>query len=89
MFNLEETIHQAVSKLLRYHDNSRKNLRVLIFAPTGVASVNANETTILSVLNLHCRGELYPSDANTLATLGNSFSEVQIIIIDEIYCFPN
>ena len=82
--HLVKTIHQAVSKLLQYHGTSPVKPRVLILAPTGVASINVNGTTIHSALNLPCRGKLYPLDANTLATLRNRFSEVKLIIIDEI-----
>ena len=82
--HLVKTIHQAVSKLLQYHGTSPEKPRVLILAPTGVASINVNGTTIHSALNLPYRGKLYPLDANTLATLQNGFSEVKLIIIYEI-----
>ena len=61
----------------------QKNL-VLILAPTGVATLNVNGTTIHSALYLPCHGKPYPSDANTLATLRNRFSKVQLIILDDI-----
>ena len=82
--HLVKTIYQAVSKLLQYHDTSSEKPRVLILAPTGVASINVNGTTIHSALNLPCRGKLYPLDANTLETLRNRFPEMKLITIDEI-----
>ena len=82
--HLVKKIHLAVSKLLRYHGTSREKPRVWILAPAGVTSINVSRTTIHSVLNLKCHGKLYPLDANTLATLRNRFSEVQLIIIDGI-----
>lgn len=66
--NLVKTIHQPVSRL----------------ALTGAASINVNGTMIHSAWKLVCRGKLYPLDTNTLATLWNRFSEVELIIIDEI-----
>ena len=82
--HLVKTIHQAVFKLLQDHGSSPEEPRVLILAPNGIASINVNGTTIHSALNLPCHGKLYPSDATTLATLQNRFSEVKLIIIDEI-----
>ena len=50
--HLVKIIHQAVSKLLQYHGTSHEKPRVLVLAPTGVASINVNGTTIHSALNL-------------------------------------
>ena len=63
--------------LQQYNDGSPKNPRVLILAPTGVAGINLN-------LGLPCRGKLFPSDSNTLASLRNKYAEVEVIILDEI-----
>ena len=82
--HLVKTIHQAVSKLLQYHRTSPDKPRVLILAQTGVARINVNGTTIHFALNLSCCSKLYLLDVNTLATLRNRFSEVKLIITDEI-----
>ena len=37
-----KTIYQSVSKVLQYHGGSPDKQRVLILAPTGVASINVN-----------------------------------------------
>ena len=58
----------------QYNDGSPKNPRVLILAPTGVAGINLN-------LGLPCRGKLFPSDSNTLASLRNKYAEVEVIIV--------
>ena len=59
--------------MLQYHGTSTDNPRVLIVAPTGVASININGITIHYALN-----------SNTLASLRNKFSEVQLIIVGAI-----
>ena len=57
---------------------------MLILAPTGVASVNVNGTTVYSTFGLPHRGKLFPLDRNTLAALRNKYTEVELIILDEI-----
>ena len=57
---------------------------MLILAPTGVASINVNGTTVHSALGLQCRGMLFPLDSNTLAALRNKYAEVEQNILDEI-----
>ena len=47
--HLIKTIDQIVSKVLQYHGGSPDQQRVLILAPTGVASINVNGITIISV----------------------------------------
>ena len=42
------SVYQSVSKLLQYHGGSPEKPRVLILAPTGVASININGTAIHS-----------------------------------------
>ena len=82
--HLIKTIYQSASKLLQRHGGSMEKSRVLILAPTGVASININGKTIHSALGLPCPGKLCQLDSNTLASLRNKFSEVQLIIVDEI-----
>ena len=67
--------------LQQYNDGSPKKPRVLILAPTGVAGINLNGTTVYSALGLPCRGKLFPSDSNTLASLRNKYPEVEVIIV--------
>ena len=70
--------------LQQYNDGSPKKPRVLILAPTGVAGINLNGTTVYSALGLPCGGKLFPSDSNTLASLRNKYAEAEVIILDEI-----
>ena len=70
--------------MLQNHGGSSGKLRVFILAPTGLASININGTTISSAFGIPCCAELYPLDSNTLASLRNEFSEVQLIIVDNI-----
>ena len=57
---------------------------MLILAPTGVASINVNATTVHPALGLPCRGKHFPLDSNTLAALRNNSAEVEQNILDEI-----
>ena len=82
--HLIKTIYQSVSKVLQYHGGSPDKPRVLVLAPTGVASINVNGITIHSALSIPCRGKFYFLDCNSITFLRNKFSEVQLIIIDEI-----
>ena len=82
--HLIKTIHQSVKKLLQYDYGSPGKPQVLIVAPTAVAIININETTIHSVLGLPYREKFFPLDSNTLAALRNKYAEVELIILDEI-----
>ena len=82
--HLIKTIFQAVSKVLLYHGTNPEKPRVLLLAPTGVASININGTTLHSAFGLPCEGSFYPLNNKTLDSLRTKLSEVQLIIIDEI-----
>ena len=82
--HLMKTIYQSVSKVLQYHGGSPDKKRVLILTPTGVASINVNGITRHSGLSIPCRRKFYPLDCNSITSLRNKYSEVQLIIIDEI-----
>ena len=56
----------------------------MLLAPTGVAAVNINGTTIHSGLEINVGGKLYPLSEQHRADLRNKLSEVRLIIIDEI-----
>ena len=70
--------------MLQYHGGSPEKPQVLILIPTGVASINVNDTTAHSALGLPCCRNLFPLDSNTLAALRNKYAEVGLIILDEI-----
>lgn len=65
--------------MLQNDGGSLGKLRVFIFA-----SININGTTISPAFGIPYCAELYPLDSNTLASLRNRFSEVQLIIVDNI-----
>ena len=56
-----------------------------MLAPTGVAAVNINGSTIHSGLIITCKSGLFPLNDKNRAVLRNKYSRVEIIIIDEIY----
>ena len=81
--HLIKTIYHSVRRLFLYQSESPVKPRVLVFAPTGVAAIKINETTIHSGLNIPCRGKLMPLSDKNCAELRNKYSEVQIVLIDE------
>ena len=70
--------------MLHYHGGFPEKPRVLILAPTEVASINVNGTTVHSALGLLCLGKLFPLYSNTLAALRNKYAETELIILGEI-----
>ena len=81
--HLIKTIYHSVSKLFLYQSGSPVKPRVLVLAPTGVAAINKNGTTIHFGLNIPCHGKLMPLSAQNRAELRNKYSDVQIFIIHE------
>ena len=87
--HLIKTIYHSITKLLLFHGGNPDKIRVLVLAPTGVAAINIDGTTIHSGLNIPCRGKLFPLNDKNRALLRNKYSEVQVIIIDEISMVPS
>ena len=56
----------------------------MLLAPTGVAAININGNTIHSGLHIPCRGKLLPLNNANKAELRNKYSEVELLITDEI-----
>ena len=82
--HLIKTVFHAVNKVFLYRSGDPAKHRVLLLAPIGVASININGNTVHSGLHKPCRGKLLPlNDANE-AELRNKYSEVALVIIDEI-----
>ena len=82
--NLIKTIFYSASTLFLYQSGTQYKPRFLVLASTGVAAIIINATTIHSGLNIPCRGKLMPLRYKNHAQLRNKYSEVQIVIIDEI-----
>ena len=55
-----------------------------MLALTGIPAISINGTTIHSGLNIPCRGKLILLSDKNRAELRNKYSNVQIVIIDEI-----
>ena len=82
--HLIKAVYQAISKIFLYHGSNPEKPRVLLLAPTGVASININGTTLHSAFGLPCEGPFYPLNHRTLDSSRKKLSEVKLIIIDEI-----
>ena len=67
-----------------YRSGDPTKRRVLLLAPAGVASININDNTVYFRLHIPCRGKLLPLNDANKAELRNKFSEVELVIIDEI-----
>ena len=74
----------SLSKVLIYKGGELEKPRILLLAPTGVAAININGTTIHSGLGINVGGKLYPLSEQHRAALRNKLSEVRLIIIDKI-----
>ena len=79
-----KTIYMSLSKVLMYKGGELDKPRILLLAPTGVAAININGTTIHSALGTNIGGKLYPLSEQHRAALRNNLSEVRLIVIDEI-----
>ena len=55
----------------------------MLLAPTRVAAININGTTIHSGLRINVGGKLYPLSEQHRTALRNKLSELRLIIIDE------
>ena len=82
--HLFRTIYQAVTKTLMYNGGDPDKPRVMSLAPTDVAVVNMDGTTIHSGLGINCKGQFFPLNDKQKASLRNKISEVKLLIIDEI-----
>ena len=82
--HLMKTKYMSLSKVLIYKGGEIGKPRILLLAPTGVAAININGTTIHSGLGINVGGKLYPLSEQHRAALRNKLSEVRLIIIDEI-----
>ena len=70
-----------MNKVFLYRSGDPAKARVLLLAPTGVAAININGT-LWFAYNMS-RKFLLLNDANK-AVLRNKYSEVELVIIDEI-----
>ena len=74
----------SLSKALMYKGGDSKKPRILLLAPTRVAAVHINGTTVHCGLQINIGGKMFPLNDRHRAILRNELSEVRIIITDEI-----
>ena len=87
--HLIQTIFHAVSKVFLYQSGDPSKSRVLLLAPTGVAAININGNAIHPGFHIRYRGKILPLNDASKAELRNKYSEVELIIIDEISMVSN
>ena len=80
---MESLRYASLSKALLYKRGELGKPRILLLAPTGVAVININGTTIDWSLGINVGDKLYPLSEPHRAALRNKLSEVRLIIIDE------
>ena len=74
----------SLNKVLGYKGGDANKPRILLPAPTGVAAININGTTIHSGLGINVGSKLYPLNDQQRASLRNKLLEIRLVIIDEI-----
>ncbi|XP_066928370.1 uncharacterized protein [Clytia hemisphaerica] len=86
--HLLTTIYHSLSKLLMYRGGEPTKQRILVLAPTGVAAININGTTIHTGLIIPTK-KLFPLNAMSKQNLQKKLACVEIIMIDEISMVPS
>ena len=79
----------SLSKALVYKGVELEKPRILLLAPTGVAAIDINGTTIHSGLGINVGGKLYPLSQQHRAALRNILSKVRNMKYQwcRVYCF--
>ena len=83
--HLIKTIFMSIIKLLSFKGGHPEKPRILIIAPTGVADTNIDGTTIHTALGTNFGHKLYSLNYCERGNLRNKFSEIKLIITDEIF----
>ena len=87
--HLLKVVCLALTKLLLHKGGDPEKPRVLKLAPTGVAAINIDGTTIHSGLGIFNNNECFPLSDKLKTSLRNKLSEVCVIIVDEISMVSN
>ncbi|XP_057310099.1 uncharacterized protein LOC130648095 [Hydractinia symbiolongicarpus] len=90
--HLIKTIYQAMSKVLSYKSKDLNKPKVFLVAPTSVAAININGTTIHTAFGIpvgHFGKNLPRLNDKRRSTLRNKLSELKAIIVDEISMVSN
>ena len=80
--HLLTTIYHCLTKLLMYKGGEPSKERILILAPTGVAAINVNGTTIHTGLKIPTRGKLFPLSDKAKTSLRLKLSCIEMIMIE-------
>ena len=84
---LMKVLYQSLTKILSYGNVSLDKPKVLLMAPTSVAAINIDGTTIHTALNIFINQfgkKLSPLSDKTGSRLRNKLYDLKVIIIDEI-----
>ena len=87
--HLLKTVFLALTKILLHKGGDPEKPRVLKLAPTGIAAINIEGTTIHSGLGIFSNRECLPLSDKMRSALRNKLSEVNVIIVDEISMVSN
>ena len=82
--HLMKTIYHAMNNVLLYRNGDPGKPRILLLAPTGVAAITINGNIIYLGLQIPSRGKILLLDDANKAELRSKYSEVELVIIDEI-----
>ena len=83
--HLIKTIFMSLNKVVMYKSVDPEKPRILLLAPTGVAEVHINGTTVHAGLHINVGGKMFPLNYRQRAVLRNKLSEVKIIIMGEVW----
>ena len=82
--DLIKTIFMSISNLLSFKGSDPEKPMILILAPTGVAAINIDGTTIHTAPGINAGHKLYSLNDGQRGILRNKLSEIKFIIIDKI-----
>ena len=74
----------SISNLLSFKGSDPEKPMILILAPTGVAAINIDGTTIHTAPGINAGHKLYSLNDGQRGILRNKLSEIKFIIIDKI-----
>ena len=80
--HLIETICMSLNEVMVYKDVDPEKPIILLLAPTGVAAVHINRTTIHEGLQINVGSRMFPLNDRQRAVLRNKLFEVKIIIYE-------
>ena len=89
---LMKVLYHSLTKTFVCGNISGDKPKVLLMAPTGVAAINIDGTTIHTALNIpvgNFKKNLPPLSHEMISSLRNRLSELEVIIIDEISMVSN